>query len=151
MRGQPARRLPPYLSPSFLAAVGLVIALAIVPPLIPESPRLRPPATLSADELAIWRRTLDALPPDWFKAEHEPLLLEYCRYVALSKQIGAKLAAAGDLDEFARLTRLAIAVSANIQSLARCMRLSQQSRMKSETAANRAQIGGVRGVEALFQ
>src|SRR6185436_16878987 len=32
MRGQPARRL--LLSPSFLAAIGLVVALAIVPPLI---------------------------------------------------------------------------------------------------------------------
>src|SRR5690349_8870098 len=32
MRGQPARRL--FLSPSFLAAIGLVVALAIVPPLI---------------------------------------------------------------------------------------------------------------------
>jgi hypothetical protein len=105
------------------------------------APRLLPPSGLPAAQNTIWHQTVDALPPDWFAREHEPLLLQYCNHVARAAQIEAALSRldpVDDLEVFDKLTKLAALESSKIAAHARGMRLTQQSRLRAETASNRA-------------
>src|SRR5215467_15810459 len=52
-----------------------------------EGYRPDPPAILSADEQAIWRMTVKAMPDDWFGPATLPILTEYCRAVVLGNAI----------------------------------------------------------------
>jgi hypothetical protein len=127
-------------------------ALATVTPLKLEAPRLQPPATLSAFQAEVWRRTVRALPGDWFGVEHIPLLTEYCRQVERAAQVDVMVAAAvDDVDQYAKLTRVGMALSATIAQLCRAMRITQQAQVKPETAGKRSQGAGVRGVEAIYE
>ena len=105
-----------------------------------KTPRIKPPATLSDAQRAVWKQTVDALPSDWFAAEQTPLLAAYCGHVARLAQIELALATLDpliDLAAFDRLAKLAAGESAKIAMHARSMRLTQQSRLKAETASSR--------------
>ncbi len=119
----------------------------------PVGPRLRPPEGLTSAQVAAWRSATDNLPAEWFKAEHVPLLTQYARHVARAGEIEALLARLdpiADRDVFGHLAKLAAAETMSIIRLARAMRLTQQSRLKAETAANRAPKNPApRGIEAL--
>lgn len=105
-----------------------------------KNPRLQPPPELGAAQTLIWRQTVDALPSDWFAPEQAPLLSAYCGHVARLKQIEAALAGLHpleNLEQFDKLSKLAAGESAKILAHGRSMRLTQQSRLKAETAASR--------------
>jgi len=105
-----------------------------------HKPRLQPPAHLSEAHRLVWCRTVDNLPHDWFSLEQEPTLLAYCCHVVRFAQIEAALATldpVADLDQFDRLAKLAGNESAKLASHARAMRLTQQTRLKAETAFSR--------------
>jgi hypothetical protein len=101
------------------------------------NPRLQPPDTLNDAQKVIWHQTVDNLPDDWFSLEQTPMLVAYCQHVARAAQIEAALATLdplSDLDTFDKLAKLAAGESAKVAMFARSMRLTQQSRLKAETA-----------------
>jgi hypothetical protein len=75
------------------------------------------------------------------RAQYEgPMLTAYCNHVTRAAQIEAALATLEpltDLNEFDKLSKLAAGESAKIAMHARAMRLTQQSRLKAETASSR--------------
>ncbi len=106
-----------------------------------KEPRLAPPEGLSAAQVQVWRLTVDHLPPEWFAKEQTAMLEQYCRHVARAAQIESALATVdpvADLATFDKLVKLAALESSKITMLARSMRLTQQSRLKAETASRRA-------------
>lgn len=105
-----------------------------------KNPRLQPPAALSEAQQIVWHQTVDVLPSDWFSVEQTPSLVAYCQHTARAAQIEAALAKLDpmtDLDTFDKLTKLRAGESAKIAMFARSMRLTQQSRLKAETAQSR--------------
>lgn len=107
-----------------------------------KTPRLQPPAELGAAQQIIWHQTVDSLPSDWFSVEQTPILVAYCGHVARLAQLDeamAKLAdpTGDDLAVFSCLAKLAAVESAKIGMHARSMRLTQQTRLKAETAHSR--------------
>jgi hypothetical protein len=104
-------------------------------------PRLAPPENLPKAQKLVWHQTVDALPPEWFATEHEPLLLDYANHVVRAAQIEvalSKLDLLVDFEIFGKMSKLAALESGKIQAAARAMRLTQQSRLRAETASNRA-------------
>lgn len=103
------------------------------------NPRLQPPEILSDAQKLIWHQTVDNLPADWFSLEQTPMLIAYCSHVARAAQIEVALSQLdplASLDVFDKLAKLASLESAKIAMHARAMRLTQQSRLKAETAAS---------------
>jgi hypothetical protein len=106
-----------------------------------KDPRLQPPASMPTEQAEVWRQVVQSLPAEWFSAEQTSLLLAYCNHVARAAQIQAalsKLDPIGDLETFDKLCKAAGMESARITMLARSMRLTQQSRLRAETASNRS-------------
>lgn len=105
-----------------------------------KNARLQPPIELGTAQKLIWQQTVNALPSDWFALEQTPILSAYCGHVARLGQIEAALAGLDplvNLDQFDKLAKLAGLESAKIAMHARSMRLTQQSRLKAETASSR--------------
>jgi len=102
--------------------------------------RMKPPVELGTAQKLIWKQTVDALPSDWFAPEQTPMLSAYCGHCARLAQIEAALSTLDpliDLAPFDKLAKLAAGESAKIAMHARSMRLTQQSRLKAETASSR--------------
>lgn len=116
-------------------------ARATPTPIRYTAPLLDTPKGLPARERDVWRRTVGALPADWFKAEHVPILTTYCRLVVQADRLAGALAKAdpiADPDGYGKLLRLSGELSGRVLALARSMRLTQQSRLHVETAGRRA-------------
>ncbi len=96
-------------------------------------PRLAVPAHLTADQAAVWKATVNALPADYFQPETAPVLERYCVHVSRAREV-EKLILAVDLGRsdgaahFAFLAKLARAESASMGAAARALRLTNQSR-----------------------
>jgi len=102
-----------------------------------KNPRIQPPETLNDAQKLIWYQTVDNLPDDWFGLEQTSMLIAYCSHVARAAQIESALSGLDplkDLEQFDKLAKLASLESAKIAMHARAMRLTQQSRLKAETA-----------------
>lgn len=105
-----------------------------------QKPRIQPPESLNDAQKVIWRQAVDNLPADWFAVEQTPMLVAYCQHVARAAQIEVALSTLdplASLDVFDKLAKLAALESAKIAMHARSMRLTQQSRLKAETASSR--------------
>jgi hypothetical protein len=102
--------------------------------------RIAPPGSLGQLERSVWLRTVNSQPADWFGEEHITLLTQYCRHVSsaeiLSQQINAFdpqwFADDDGLKRYELLTRMLTRETANINSLMRAMRLTQQSTVRAE-------------------
>jgi hypothetical protein len=97
------------------------------------------PQVQSAAGQRVWHQTVDALPSSWFAAEHSAVLVSYCNHVIRAAQIEAALATLEtltELNQFDKLSKLAAGESAKIAMHALAMRLTQQSRLKAETASS---------------
>lgn len=112
------------------------------------------PKSLTPGEAKVWKATVATKPANWFTADSHPLLIGYCRAVVMADQLSVELVtvavmltAAGASTEEGALKAFAIAFGMRkellkqrnaevdkITSLARSMRLTQQSRLKAETA-----------------
>lgn len=125
-------------------------SLAVVPaPIRHEAPRLAAPCGLTAAELAVWRLTVSALPSGHFSAEQAPLLERFCIHTVRARSLDALLAtldAVADLDRYDKLARLVSQETGRMFAAGRALRLTNQSRMKAETAGTRA--AAVRGPTA---
>lgn len=104
---------------------------------------LPPPADLSAEESEVWSRVVATKPGDWWNAGSVPLLAQYCRATVqaemvaeLVRQCGsAMLADSEQLGTYKELRKIQAGLSGEINSLARAMRLTQQSQYRADKAA----------------
>lgn len=107
----------------------------------PEPLRLDPPAGLAAAERAEWLRIVDALPGDYFALEQAALLAQYVGLIVQADRLRTALA---DLDpvldtkQYAALTRLLTAVTTSSRNHATSLRITLQSRLYAQQAADLA-------------
>ena len=98
--------------------------------------RLPMPAGMSQAQAAVWKRTVDSLPGDWFGTSDGPLLVQYCRWVVEADALQAKkdelpqdaLETETGLRYYERISRMHANATAAIVSLATKMRLTPHSR-----------------------
>lgn len=104
--------------------------------------RPEPIDSLNDDEAAIWSRVVDAMPPNWFGAEHFDMLRQYCQHQARSLSFSDEVARCIEVgmncEEQIRkidtLTRMADRETKTALALARAMRLTQQAQRDPKTA-----------------
>ena len=105
-----------------------------------RKPRLEPPVGMPLEQTVVWHQAVDSLPSDWFADEHIPSLSLYCAAVARANQIEVALTDVDPLADIAtydKLVKLSALVGGKVAMFARSMRLTQQARMKAETAHGR--------------
>jgi hypothetical protein len=119
------------------------------------APSLAVPSHLTAAEGEVWRATVSALPAGWLAREMGPLLERFCCHTVRARCIEALLVQTdpmADLQDYAKLSRLAGEESGRILALGRALRLTVQSRVHPATAGTRAAGSRLsRGIEALFE
>ena len=116
--------------------------LSVAAPVV-HIPRLPPPAELSEFEAHVWTSVVNTKPSDWFQADTLPLLLSYCKHVSQSYTIDREIEGFDSqwlrdedgLRRYKILTDMRERESRALITLARAMRLSQQSQIRPETAA----------------
>ena len=123
--------------------------LATVASLIHARPAA--PDALTAPQRAVWEDTVLRLPADWFPRETHKLLGEYCKAVTRAEFVGAAvdqfttdwLAADGGVERLGKLTATLDRQVRIMGALARALRITNQSRLRPETAARKAgMVGG---------
>lgn len=115
-------------------------ALASVTPLPVRL--LQPPADLSVEEAEVWSRVAATKPGDWFDAGSIPLLAQYCRATVQAELIAdlvrqtasSMLSDPSQLGTYKELRKIQGALSGEMNSLARAMRLTQQARYRADKA-----------------
>lgn len=107
-----------------------VASLSVVSDVV-TIPRPEPPAKLTDEQADIWRGIVNANSADWFRPETQPLLVQYCRMVvaldSIELLISEREVNGCDADTLQKLEGIRDKRSRNLQSLARAMRLTQQS------------------------
>ena len=97
----------------------------------------------------MWARVAATKPGDWFDAGSIPLLAQYCRATVQAELIAdlvrqtasSMLTDPAQLGTYKELRKIQAALTGEINSLARAMRLTQQSRYradKADTASRKA-------------
>lgn len=112
--------------------------------------RVAPPSVLSDAERGLWLATVNSKPAEWFGDEHMPMLLEYVRHVStadlLTREIEgftpAMFADPEELKKLKTLTAMRAREAQCINTLARSMRITQQSVYRADKAATLANRGG---------
>ncbi len=120
-------------------------SLSVVVPLKTAVNAGRPavPAEFDKDEARHWRDIVGRMPADWFPAETLPVLTALCADIALSERVALELrrvkrrslATDADFKRFASLARMRLRLSQSIANLSTKLRLTNQSRLRSERAA----------------
>jgi hypothetical protein len=101
----------------------------------PDAPySLRDPA-----EVAVWRATVNAMPADYFRPTHFPLLIQYCRHSVAADRVAQLIEAFSkrrkiDCPQYAALLAMQNAESGAIIRLSRQLRLSPQAVYRAESA-----------------
>lgn len=107
-------------------------------PLAIQKP-LDPPLTCTAAQREVWLGCVQTKPADWFRADSEPMLLEYVRAVVMSGELERRIQAAIDEGEFLINLRTLLEMrdkeSKRVAMLATKLRLTQQSRYTPDSAA----------------
>lgn len=123
-------------------------ALAVVvTPL--QAMRPPPPAELTEEQGEEWRSVVSRMPADWFTREHFAMLSSYCRHVCRERSLSKLIdefqmewcRKAGGSERLDKLLAMAERETRSVLALARSMRLTHQSKYKSETAATRTRPG----------
>lgn len=112
---------------------------------IPGS-RPEPPAELTEEQAEVWRSVVQTKPAEWFTDDSHPLLVAYCKHVTtarvLSQQIDRFepewLKEDDGPDRYKRLLDMREKETRAVTSLARSMRLTQQSRYDTSKAGRHA-------------
>src|SRR5690625_7625322 len=97
---------------------------------------VKPPEDLTPEESAVWAKVTATKPAEWWDAGSAPLLAQYCRAVVQSELVGDLVRSTGkamltdpdELDRYKELRKIQAALASEMTSLARSMRLTQQSR-----------------------
>lgn len=90
------------------------------------------PHDLNDEEAEVWSAVVNRLPADWFPAETQPLLVQYCRSVIQARRVAELIEQATSDPELSvsaydRLLKMQARCSASIAMLATKMRISQQA------------------------
>jgi hypothetical protein len=109
-----------------------------------------PPVELTDAQRGLWLVTVNSKPAEWFGDEHVPMLVEYVRHVStadmLTKQIESFdpewMKDDDGLRRMKNLTAMRAREAQCINTLARSMRLTQQSVYHAQKAATLAGKGG---------
>jgi hypothetical protein len=111
--------------------------------------RVAPPSGLTQAQRGIWLATVNSKPAEWFGDEHVPMLVEYVRHVTTSDMLTKEIESSDPKwmksDEGMRrmkdLTTMRAREAGCINTLARSMRLTQQSVYNAQKAATLAGKG----------
>jgi hypothetical protein len=100
--------------------------------------RPEPPEDFTAAESKVWRKVVDALPPDWFSGATVPLLTQYCRHTAgldfIDKTIRKiQEAKSPNLAQWKRMAQVRRQEGKVIAMLATKMRLAQTATIRRDT------------------
>ena len=122
--------------------------LAVKTTFTPERPVA--PEGLTPEQLDVWCDVTLRLPPDWFPKETHALLTEYCRAVTRAEFVGRKIDAFkpqwlgqdGGVELLGKLVATTDRQVRLMMSLARALRITNQSRLKAESAARKAAESG---------
>ncbi len=114
------------------------------------STRVPPPAGLTDAQRGLWLATVNSKPAEWFGDEHVPMLVEYVRHVSTADMLTREIEKSDPewmkTDEGMRrmkdLTTMRAREAQCINTLARSMRLTQQSVYNAQKAATLAGKGG---------
>lgn len=109
------------------------------------------PAELTAPQAQVWCRVVATKPADWFQADSQPVLMEYCRAVVLADEIArqvndfdrAKLVDYEGFRLWKELTQMQREQSKLVAMLAVRMRLTQQSKYEARGAATASKRAGL--------
>jgi hypothetical protein len=104
---------------------------------------LEAPQDLTAEQADVWASVVVTKPADWFDAGSVPILAAYCRAVVESRKVAAlvesmtsaMLLLDDGLKRYKDLRRLQAELSGEVNTLARAMRLTQQSKYRADAAA----------------
>jgi hypothetical protein len=126
-----------------------VSSMSIASP-VQEIRRHAPPEGLSDLETEIWVMVVDALPADWFGRDQLPLLLAYCKHAARAQLLDQEidefdpkwLKDDDGLKRYDKLLGMRERETRQITTLARSMRITQQSRTHKDKAGSMARKGG---------
>jgi hypothetical protein len=121
-----------------------VASLAVVARTIDRRPA--PPEDLTKDEKAEWVAVVTRLPMDYFPRELHPLLADFCRRVVRLRVLAREfsdfdpewLRTDDGVERYDRLGKLAERETRMMTSLARSLRITNQSRYQASTAASKA-------------
>jgi hypothetical protein len=103
------------------------------------------PPGLSGGERAVWLRSVNGKPTDYFGSEHVAMLVEYCRLVCRLDVIDQQvrefkpewLATDEGLKRYDRLVSMGSKLSGAMHILARDMRLTHQSVYRAEKVVSK--------------
>lgn len=101
--------------------------------------RPKPPETLTGREAKEWRKIVDAMPVDWFTEETLPLLANLCRHIVSGEMLSERINAT-DMSDTMEMNRLMTMRSRETTLMLHCatkLRLTNQSRMRTETAGRK--------------
>jgi len=121
-----------------------------VVPMGERARRPAPPDDLTDDQREVWLDVVQAMPSDWFGRETHATLAQLCRHVDRARKFAAvldhadvaKMLKDGHIDELSKLSAMAERESRAALAHARSLRLTQQARMRPETAKRQTQRAG---------
>jgi hypothetical protein len=101
--------------------------------------RPAPPRELTKAEADQWRAIVSRMPSSWFSVENLPLLSDYCRRICRARVIAEQIDACelDNLKRYAALQKMAHLETNAMIALARSLRLTLQSRVRSDAAGAR--------------
>jgi hypothetical protein len=104
------------------------------------------PGELTDEQKRVWDTVVQHLPADWFPRETHGLLAQYCRHVVSARRIAELIQELLNRDGFTlrdydRLLKMQEREGRAIASLATKLRITQQARLRPETAARRGDRG----------
>jgi hypothetical protein len=116
-------------------------SLSVVPKIDPKDARLSPPESLTDGQKELWIEIVGAKPAGWFTIDAQSLLIGYVKAIASHEILSAKVDAvekAGGMDDMKeedRLYKMLERQARLVQSFATKMRLTQQARYTTGSAA----------------
>jgi hypothetical protein len=129
------------------------ISLAVIPPVLPGE-RPAPPAELDVTEARIWKEIVGALPPTWFDAAAQQVLVRAVAQAAVCEGQEAQLRALRaqehpDTDAIGALATQHAAAGKSLAHLLGVLRATPRARMVPRGASRQlAQVPRVRPWEA---
>jgi hypothetical protein len=119
-------------------------SMSVVASIKPKDSRLAPPSTLTARQKELWLEIVASKPADWFTVDAQSLLVGYVKAIAshesLSQRVDAMEAGAfvGELKDEDKLYGMLERQARLVQSFATKMRLTQQARYTTTSAATKS-------------
>lgn len=106
---------------------------------LPERPD--PPSHLTDDEAAVWRDVVATKPADWFMRDSQPVLCAYCQAVVMHRVLSKQWYDTKNVPD-KDLVGMVSKTANLIAQLATKLRLTQQSRYTTGSAATANKRGG---------